>query len=162
MVRGSASEDSSSLAPAPAVVQGDIRRFVVDHRARTVVVTARFGDLARSARIYQGGVLELRTADRTRVLTIDVEPGGPGQGRVEFTNRNGRPVSCDGLARRIDWSTNTVRMTVPRACLGNPRWVRAGYGYYRMNQDLVIWMDEAHRNGTVSGSLALGPRVHRG
>lgn len=159
VVRGHA--DSDSVTPAPRANQGDVRRFVVAHRSSDVVVTARFNDLVRG-RQFQVSFLELVTPTLGRNLEISVEPGGPAQGTVEFTNRASRTVRCDGLTTRIDWSTNVIRATVPRSCLGNPRWVRAGYGFLRVNYNLDIWMDDAHRNGRVADRLALGPRTYRG
>jgi hypothetical protein len=35
-------------------------------------------------------------------------------------------VRCAGLRHTIDYRTHTVRISVPRTCLGNPTWVRVG------------------------------------
>lgn len=148
--------------PAPNANQGDIRRFVVDHRATNVLVTARFNDLVRGKQ-HHYHVLQLLTADVRNDVEIAVEPGGRAQGTTTYTNRAGRRVACAGLETNIDWSTNVLRVKIPRKCLGNPNWVRAGYGYFRITPKWDLFADEAYRNGAIGEEKpAFGPRVHRG
>ena len=116
-------------APAPEVVDGDIRRTVVEHRLRKVILTVRYAELRRAAPVTHFVALETNESIRR---TIEVTPDATHpQGKVLFVTRVGRVVRCTGLERRIDYTANTLRLVVPRSCLSAPRWVRAGFGGLR-------------------------------
>ena len=37
------------------------------------------------------------------------------------------PIRCAGFDHTIDYTANTVQLSVPRSCVGNPRWVEVNY-----------------------------------
>ena len=41
-----------------------------------------------------------------------------------MVNGNFGNVKCPSLGHRIDYDTEQVTMSIPRRCLGRPRWVR--------------------------------------
>ena len=57
-----------------------------------------------------------------RRITVKAGPGDY-RGTVVVTNGSGRKVAC-AVARRISYTEETVRLSGPRRCLGNPRWVQ--------------------------------------
>jgi hypothetical protein len=54
-----------------------------------------------------------------------VQPAGPP-----------REVRCPGLRTKRDVGRDTLLLSVPRSCLGNPRWVRAGVVLYTPHPDV--------------------------
>jgi len=154
--------ETDAQSGAPDVNQGDIRRFVVDHRAGNVFVTARFNDLSRGRQTHIHA-LQLLTSSLRRDVTIVVAPQTGWQGRAFFTDRTDNEQRCAHLTTRVAWDTNVVRVKVPRSCLAGPSWVRAGYGYFRVTPKEEVFADEAYRNGAVGDvKPQFGPRVHRG
>lgn len=118
-------EHGSTLAPGYEI--GDITGALVRHGARKVRVTIAHRDLAKV------GVLTSTVLVRTgkgkaaaRRITVTAGPGDY-RGTVAVTNGYGRKVACP-VARRISYTEETVRVAVPRRCLGNPRWVRVATG----------------------------------
>lgn len=154
--------ETDAQSPAPNANQGDIRRFVANHRTHSVLVTVRFNDLIRRKQSHVHS-LQLRTPTMRRDLTIVVTPDTGWQGQVFFSDRAERERPCANLATRIEWGTNVLQVKIPRRCLGGPEWVRAGYGYFRMTPKGLLFADEAHRNGSVGDTgPRFGPRTHQG
>ena len=48
-------------------------------------------------------------------------PRGTARERTRLT------VKCGGLDHTVDYANDTVEFSVPRACVGEPRWVEAAY-----------------------------------
>lgn len=156
-------QETWAQTAVPHVELGDIRRFVVDHRAGNVFVTARFDRLARGRQTHIHGLQLLTSTSLRRDVSIVVTPQTGWQGRVFFTDRRDNERRCAHLRTRIAWDTNVLRVKVPRSCLGGPEWVRAGYGYFRITPTDRLFADEAFRSGAVGDvKPAFGPRVQRG
>ena len=154
-----------TMTPAPDETDGDIRRTVVRHTARTVQVTVSFVELRRTDETV-GHFFSFVTDDGVRRDVTLVAYRGKRQGELEMMTRTGRTVECDGMQRAIDYAAGTVRLVVPRSCLKAPRWVRAGMGTYRFDSATElghVLVDDAHRNGSIGRSHpAWGDRVRRG
>lgn len=95
---------------------------------------------------------------------------GKRAGDWQLRNRSGGASVRCALTHTVDYSANTVGVTVPRSCLSNPRWVRTGAWStaFRFVQegddpDVLVFADDAARSGSVSeGQPTFGPRIYKG
>jgi hypothetical protein len=104
------------------VREGDVVRTTFRHGPRNIVVTSWFRALDFVGARH-GYFLRLQTARRV-YREVDVEAQrGMWRGRLTVTDARGHRVACRAT-RRIDYRANTVRVVVPRSCLGRPKLVR--------------------------------------
>ena len=107
--------------PSPVA---DIVSVRTQHRRGAVVVTIRARELPTGMNAA-GIVLKVAKQRKPYVVT-----GVSGSGLRYVTMTRGatsvRDLKCRGLRMRFDVADNVARATVPRSCLGSPRWVRTG------------------------------------
>jgi hypothetical protein len=117
-------ETSVSIVTAPDQVNGDIVQVAVDHRRTKVIVAIR----TRSALVGQfAASVDLRTRGHMFLLTSMRMPGFGGTELMDFKSHGDDPtVRCSGLKRKLSADRTTIRLSVPRSCLDDPRWVRVG------------------------------------
>ncbi|SDC02217.1 hypothetical protein [Nocardioides lianchengensis] len=161
-----ASGDSDADASVGVVADDatDITRFTVKHRARKVVVSVHLRDLQRGDNALVGrvvtphakySVLIMRSSDM-RMFTLS-----------EVSGREDSAVSCRGKRQSFDIRRNTITVTIPRTCLGDPTWVRAGAAFIRgslmaVEDDAAITVDDALRTGNKRSVLRFAsPKVGR-
>jgi hypothetical protein len=77
-----------------------------------------------------------------------------------------RAIRCSGLKWEIDRERATVAVSIPRWCIGRPRWVRVGIGVVTMPtsdgaDSGTIYADDALRHG-IGEDVRRSPRVYRG
>jgi hypothetical protein len=147
-----------STTPEPTRNEGDIVRSSVVHKAKRVVVTMRFAELS-AVGLGDLHIFSIRSNKLSRVVTVDTGPGHWG-GKVTVSKPNGKKVSCS-VRRTISYSLNTATVSVPRRCLGNPRWVKVAmqHGTFVTQDD--IYVDDAFTNARIYRYFVYGPRVYR-
>ena len=167
----------------------DITSLTVDHGSDLVVLTLGMRDVTRPdantsyylhvrtpTAAYQlyvmRGVDPLPGGDDPGVYVFfSEEPDFPAPGEIKdcqfATTSLGLP--CDGLVGDVDVRLDEVRVTIPRRCLRDPRWVRVAAessGSTRLTRagHLTIFSDFwAPRGVQRHGFLPpFGPRVHSG
>ncbi|WP_345458683.1 hypothetical protein [Nocardioides marinquilinus] len=134
----------------------DIRRLSVRHGRRDVVVTVRFADLVDGRR--SSLELPMLTPRGDYTLDLDVTPRGrvrtswvPGyqsailEAAAEAAEEDPEgcqgfffatePGRCRGLEVERSPAADTVRVVVPRSCLGDPRAVRVGASTHGFEDD---------------------------
>lgn len=112
--------------PALAARNTDLRRTVIVHGAKRVTVRARYVDLMRPRR---GETITLAARLRTNdgpkrnafVFATSRTPYGRHRLVVERTDDR---VSCPGMRHRVSYARDVITVSIPRACLGSPRWVQ--------------------------------------
>ena len=120
---------ASEQGAAPRAADPDITRVTGRHGAHRLVsrVTARNVSrdtaMGRSKVATRRGGFNLFSVLDEPVTVI--QPAGPP-----------REVRCPGLRTRRNVARDTVVVSVPRRCLGNPRWVRAGAVLYTPHPDV--------------------------
>jgi len=125
----------------------DITRLGVRHTRRAVVATTRFRDLDPALEQVLSVNIRSSTGGWELFLIREPEPGGGSDVFVDLSTEPEYPdpddvpecgsfsVISEGvpcrIGRDIDLEADLIRMTVPRKCLGNPRWVRVAASAYR-------------------------------
>ncbi len=159
-----ASDVSSSTGDGPFVrtpsrVEGDIRSSGVSHAGRRVLVAIGFAQLTQTTELT-GHLFQLRTnKGRIRIVTVVAGPGH-WAGRTVMQKPNGRMVRCR-FGTSVDYATDRVRVSIPRRCLGRPRWVKVGMIAVTI-QDDVFFADDALTDGILRANPVYGPIVRRG
>lgn len=108
----------------------DLLRVRVAHRPRVVYATLVYDDLRRGTD-WRLGIVRLRTSlGRTFQVSWNAESGNTrGSADLGRVHQGRGGVRCRGLAHTVDHAADAVTLTVPRSCIGTPRWVRAkAYG----------------------------------
>jgi hypothetical protein len=147
---------SSTYAPAPSRVEGDIVSSRVRHGPRAIWIGIRLRELTTTS----NGLftrLAIVSDRRYRAIAIDALPGH-WDGRAVTTTRAGRAVGC-GVTHRIDYDENRIVVRVPRVCLGkHPEWVRVAIRT-TVAGTTYAFTDDARTTGLVR--VAFGHRVRR-
>jgi hypothetical protein len=137
--------------PAPASTLGDLRRVDVRHGSANVVVTLRFVDLRRAGS-YANYTVRLQTGVRTfREVTLEADRHS-WAGSTRVFRHGGNLVRGCGESHRVDYRGNTVRIVLPRSCLGTPRFVRANVNVYRADAEDAFFSDNPHDGQAESGA----------
>lgn len=160
--------DELVVTPAPDETATDITRTVVAHGRTRLAVTVHVRDLVLST--APEAYLRVATPRGAFQMSVTKVPGS--RARVRLERKNGRVVECRALRAALDGDTNTVSVSLPTSCVGDPRWVQVGVGIVRVSEPtthpeapgaLVVFADDGHRDGDIrENDVAKGPRVHRG
>ncbi len=115
-------EGGGNPVSAPAARVGDVVRTTFRHDATRVVVRTRFVALTRSGRRL---TVWVDVQDRPgRVWYVGVQAGPRDRGgKTILMDAKGRDLSCTA-EHRIDYARDTVRVSVPRGCFGDPARLR--------------------------------------
>ncbi len=118
-----ASDSSSgyqeSEGPQP---NADITGVRVRHTTKVVELTVRYAQLDEAAPPFL--LAEQMRFDSGPQRRVEVNTYGGPRGRIDLLKGTRRtPVDCGGLKHVIDYFTETVTITIPRTCLGSPRWI---------------------------------------
>ena len=151
----------------PHHVTSDITRTVLEHDTSGLEIVAHFRDLQNAPLLRMD--VRVRTSHGGFYMTMTRVPGK--RARLTLVTRSGRAVECAPLAGRFDGAGDTVTISTPAECLRSPRWVRVGVMATDLSiedledpdvHELVIYVDDAQRDGVRPRGISLGPRVHRG
>jgi hypothetical protein len=149
---------------SPFLLRLDIKRFTVDYRRSEL-------RLAINARAYEVNHLPVVVDARFRLKGADgqnwdVSVTDPFGGPVTATlTRNREPQPCDGLRGKIVQPRSEWKVVIPAACLGTPRWVRAGGQLTHVDHLTFRYLvDDALTSEVGDTTLRprLGRKVHRG
>lgn len=142
--------DQEKLVRAPHQDRGDLRRLRVAHGDRAINLRTKFVDLRRAG---LGFAFDVRLRTNAELWRLTGVSGGPKEvlgeplwrGVSGLERRNGSDVRC-AVTHKVDYATNVIRLTIPRSCLKNPRWIQVKATYVSMNRGPVgtMFVDSAH------------------
>ncbi len=134
----------------------DIVGTVVDHRAERLVLKVRLRRLVLAD--YRFVIAGIRTSDsQSYDAMLDLSRTSTGS-RVLVVG-DATSSTCRGTSWHLSRATGTVTMTIPRTCLGDPRWVRVGLGMVSTSKDFsTTRADDSRRRGGLDLDLVRGPR----
>ncbi|MFZ2502058.1 MAG: hypothetical protein WAW88_05265 [Nocardioides sp.] len=143
--------------PAPLRVVGDIIKSAVIHKRTRVVMKIRTYDLDTSRNTTFGGQLKTNGGRLYDVYANTAKL----KVRVEL---KGRAVKCAGMEAQFNEATHLAKISIPRRCLKDPRWVRAGFAVGILDPTTATgYLDDGLQVGIKSfeNDLKMGPRVRR-
>jgi hypothetical protein len=118
--------DTTAYVPVGSVNNVDVQSLRVRHLANRIVLKATYVNLNKK-QIVLGATGSLRFNDGPEVgFFLDTYYKWSGE-TVLFKTGSGDPISCSGFDHTIDYAADTVEVSIPRKCVGDPRWVRAAY-----------------------------------
>lgn len=151
-------DDQEVVEQSPGTANGAITRVRYTHDDRAVIVFAKYRALARSGNVRLDFARIVTSAGWKRDVTIIAGAGWWG-GDATLSRPDGTAEDCT-LTHKLDYDDESVTVGIPRGCLGNPGWVRAGLGSIWMNED-ITYVDEA-LTSTVNDLPKPTPRIARG
>ena len=144
--------DSSVGVAAPEYTSVDITRSVVRHSARQVKIKVRIVDIQPGAALPDLGV-GIRTGRTSYSLSLFRDTG------YALATERGKAVKCPDKSQSISAEDDLILISVPRACLGSPRWVKVGISASNYVAPGGFVYDAQPRGGS---RLAYGPKLTRG
>lgn len=153
-------EGPGAFSEEGSVVNTDIKRTTIRHQDRFIVVKVRYVELKKRASDEVTFYGYLRT-DRRRTYEVVIEADWLGRGADYILRKysTGTPVDCDRIHGRTRFGVEVLRVSIPRSCLGKPRWVRfrgAGESY---KEDEGRFLDSAIGSG--ARLKVWSQRIHR-
>lgn len=147
----------------PSQAKADIVRIRTRHGQHGVQITIKLRQVPRrlEKNTWSGGYARIATPDRTYAAHFHRR----GTSGLAVELRRGRGGhDCGDLRGRVLLRQRAFRVTIPAACLDDPRWVRTGasVGYQPESALPDSWSDDARVDGWHGEGTRLGPRVRRG
>ncbi len=165
VVRTTLSDSSSTPQPAPEQSSVDITKVVAKHGRHTLTITVRTRTrMPRALMAFS----TIRTPGKRFMLFSMRLPGmGNSTSLLNFSGGGDDPeVRCRGLKRSLDSSKTVMTVSVPRSCLGNPRWIRFSAhlsSFDAASADESSFEDDGLRTGlSVYGAEKMSPKIKRG
>ena len=147
-----------TTAVVPARTEGDIVSSGVVNGKRRIKMAMRYRELTMTgAGVVH--VFRIGSLKRVRVVSLVARPGH-WQGSALMEKDNGTNVTCRGMSWSIGYDDNLLRLSVPRRCLGKPKWVHVGMLEKHM-EDPSNFLDDAQTNGYIGADPKWGPWVRR-
>jgi hypothetical protein len=115
--------DDDAAVPAPERTLNDVSNTTLTHGARRVAIKVDYVDLKkRAGGDYQSLFIVMKTNEGVRRYVSVKARRGHWSGDVETYNGQSEEVRCP-VRHSIDYEVNVMRLTLPRRCVNNPRWV---------------------------------------
>jgi len=115
--------DESTPSPAPGEAESDITSVTIRHGAAAVMVTVRLRSLPPR---FDTVGLKIKTSSSGPAY-LATASAGPGMKIWQLSKGGvGKPIQCRGYHVGFKVAADVIQARIPRACLGNPRWVRVG------------------------------------
>lgn len=131
-----------SAVARPAVKDPDFRRVRIAHGERAVAIVLHLrrmlGPYAREDTVDRRWVGRIRTDEhvfRFEGYFLDV-------GKSMWLVRDGEGIRCRGDSVTLRYAERYIAFRWPRACLGNPTWVRVGVKLARNNYNGGLWFQD--------------------
>jgi hypothetical protein len=144
--------ESEESQPAGDEPTADVVRAVVKHRRHSLLVRMTFTDLRRVDPAFYSAVIV--TPDKFRGAFVGAEPRR-WKGRHILVDGRFDTVRCAGFEHTIDYAMDRVTMSIPRRCLGSPRWVRVSLDNWMFRgeseETFLEISDNPHNTGAESG-----------
>jgi hypothetical protein len=133
-------EGATVTVPAPGATNGDIVRTRFGHTDHRVRVNVRFAELAPTGRRLRLWVDVRDGRGRTSTLGV-LASRRDRDGHTLLMTARGRDVPCR-IWHRIDYRENSVRVGLPRRCLGSPTVVQFSVLSEHVRRDWAYaWLD---------------------
>lgn len=152
-------DTSLTVTTVPEQANGDIVQVVATHKARKVTIALRTRAPLTGPFMVSG---MLRVPGQRFMLMSAKMPGFSPTDLIDFSADDEAP-GCRGIKRKLGPDRMSVRFSIPRSCLGNPRWFRFGVvlSTSALYTDMT-WNDDALATGmTLMGMPGMSPKIKR-
>ncbi len=154
--------DEDAIVPVPDRTLSDVRATKLTYGAKRVAVRVSYVDLQKVGEAL-GIFVDMYTDEKSRALDLTAFPAD-WSGGTQLYNFKLHKVSCDGIQHEIDYADDIMKVSVPRRCLGNPRWVN--FRVVAMAEDNGSYWDDALSDNPISSVdgnwLKWSGKVHQG
>lgn len=155
-------DDQGNFSGDPVVVPtrtiGDITKTRITHSTTTVRVEMYYRALPKAGFI---NVHQFRFVTDELEREVSVVAGkGNWAGQSTMYTKAGNEYPCSTLRHLVDYTNKRVIVNVPRSCLSNPKFVKAGVGFAAFSGD-TMWFDDGQVNAGNGDTLTLSPGVFR-
>ncbi len=157
-VRRFATHTATTSTAAPDRDEGDVLSSSVAHGKKRVTMAMRAEELPSTG---DGVSYLFRIGTKHKVRRLFIETGpGRWQGAKFFTKDNNKQTKCRGIRWSINYTTDVIVTSVPRRCLGKPKWVRVGMVLIAFEEP-ADFDDDAATTAPYGSVPRWGPRVYR-
>jgi hypothetical protein len=154
--------DEDAIVAVPDRTLSDVRATKLTHSAKRVAVRVDYVDLQKVGEVL-GIFVDMYTDEKSRTVELSAFPAD-WSGKTQLYNWKFNKVSCDGIRHSIDYADNIMTVSVPRRCLGNPRWVN--FRVLGFAEDSGSYWDDALSDNPISSVdgnwLKWSGKVHQG
>jgi hypothetical protein len=156
VLSGAYFSDTPPVRAEPLRRTGDIVRTKV-FLGSDLVVTTRFRSLDAGAAEEEYDWFIATSEDNSPWYAVLSVPEHSSDEHFFLADSEANQPGC-GKAD-LDRGVRKVTLTIPAACLGNPRWVRIANGAMLAIEGRRAYYDDARRDGAVRRGWKFGPRV---
>ncbi len=151
-------QDNTATA-VPLRTEGDVLSSGVTHGKKRVKMAMRVDELAASG---DGATFYFRigTKKKIRFLYINTSPGEWAGVKSFKKGDSSKSARCRGINWSIDYVDDIITASVPRKCLGKPKWVHVGMAVATYEEP-AAFVDDAGTDGYIGDEPKWGPRVFR-
>jgi hypothetical protein len=150
------------VVAVPERTLNDVSSTRLTHSASRVAIRVEYVDLKKGGDV-QGLHIRLVTDEGVRRYLQLVAHPQHWSGETDMYNRRWHSVACGGVRHTIDYKANTMMVSFPRKCAGNPRWVKLRVVAYA--QDRGFYADDALSDNPITAQddtdLTTSRKVHR-
>ena len=152
MVVSGLGKDRETVAAAPRNTITDIIATTVDHGADVVTIDVAFSDL-RPRQYLDLSAYVTTDSTGSHLPTQATALTYLGDSSIDIYYEGDPPSRCAAATVAIDYDINTLTMSIPRGCLGEPRWIEAKVRAATMRYEAMgprrdaVWEDDAYRTG---------------
>ena len=152
-------EGATNPKPEPAASIGDFVRVTFIHSDTRVVVKSTFVELKPTGNLFSLGML-MRDQDGTRTHAAvsagrnrinGVATHTDRDGKVELANDQSGDIDCR-VQHSLDYQRNTVLVSFPRECVGNPKYLQFRMFSEYYNDQNYTYVDNPHNIKNFPGS----------
>jgi hypothetical protein len=128
-----------AVVSVPDRKRNDVTRTRLVHGATRVAIRVGYVDLKKGGDV-QAINITMATNEVRRNLQLVAYPRH-WSGETEMYDGKWRDVGCRGVRHTIDYRANFMKVSFPRKCAGNPRWVK--FRVVAFAQDDGFFADDA-------------------
>ena len=162
MVTVTFDEEGEDIVAAPWRKRNDVTRTRLAHSARRIAVEVEYVDLAKKAGEIQVLDIAMKTNEGARRYLQVAAYAKHWSGETEMYDGQWRSLRCS-VRHSIDYEADVVKVSFPRRCASNPRWVWFRVGSL-VESDKGLFADDALRDRPLTAddeTLRRSARVHR-
>ncbi len=137
--------DQDTISRSDERINIDLKKSTLTHSESSLDLDAKYADLRRNAKGRFALTLEIRDNESDYTYGLVLARSGKPQGRASLSDDTGERVRCPDLDHKLSYGKESIALSIPRTCLGEPTWVRARIGAARIKKAdaETVYFDDA-------------------